>query len=117
MSSKLYSRKFWIAVAAFLASLGTGITGLCTDNEAVAMTGGILCVVSAAIYAFCEAYVDASSIKSDTHEYVETIAVQSNKADAELTKAAATKITSSTSSTTAVLPVVPDVSTTDEVAE
>ena len=96
MSDKLTSRKFWIAVAAFLASLGTGITGLCTDNEAVAMTGGILCVVSAAIYAFCEAYVDASYVKSDTHEYVETIAVQSNKADADLTKAAATKITAST---------------------
>ena len=98
MSDKLTSRKFWIAVAAFLASLGTGITGLCTDNEAVAMTGGILCVVSAAIYAFCEAYVDASSIKSDTHEYVETIAVQSTKADANLSKAAADKITANVQS-------------------
>ena len=93
MFEKLTSRKFLIALAAFLSSLGTGITGLCINNEAVAMTGGILCVVSAAIYAFCEAYVDAASIKSDTHEYVETIAVQSNKADAELTKAAANKIT------------------------
>lgn len=106
MSDKLTSRKFWIAVAAFLASLGTGITGLCTDNEAVAMTGGILCVVSAAIYAFCEAYVDASSIKSDMHEYVETIAVQSTKADANLSKAAADKITANVqSSATAPAPV------------
>ena len=99
MLNKLTSRKFLIALAAFLSSLGTGITGLCINNEAVAMTGGILCVVSAAIYAFCEAYVDATSIKSDTHEYVETIAVQSNKADAELTKAAATKITATVSNT------------------
>ena len=114
MSNKLSSRKFWIAVAAFLSSLGTGITGLCLENEAVAMTGGILCVVSAAIYAFCEAYVDASSIKSDTHEYVETIAVQSNKADAELTKAAAAKITVNT---TPAIPVIPDTPPTSEVTE
>ena len=93
MLEKLTSRKFLIALAAFLSSLGTGITGLCINNEAVAMTGGILCVVSAAIYAACEAYVDGASIKSNTTEYVETIAVQSNKADTELTKAAATKLT------------------------
>ena len=115
MFEKLTSRKFLIALAAFLSSLGTGITGLCINNEAVAMTGGILCVVSAAIYAYCEAYVDAASIKSDTHEYVETIAVQSNKADAELTKAAATKITATVSNPEPITtPTAPEVTTPSE---
>lgn len=61
MKSKLTSRKFWIAVAAFLASMGAGITGLCTDNTALAMTGTICTIASAAIYAACEAYVDAAA--------------------------------------------------------
>lgn len=90
---KFKSRKFLMALAAFLASLGTGIAGLCTGNEAVAMTGGILCVVSSAIYAFCEAYVDGASVKSDTSTYVENVTVQSSSKSDELSKAAAAKMT------------------------
>ncbi len=90
---KFKSRKFLMALAAFLASLGTGITGLCTGNEAVAMTGGILCVVSSAIYAFCEAYVDGASVKSETSTYVENVSVQSSAKSDELSKAAAAKMT------------------------
>lgn len=58
--SKLKSRKFWVCVAAALASLGTSIAGIATDNEVIA-TFGIGCTVcSAAIYAFCEAWTDSA---------------------------------------------------------
>lgn len=117
MLEKLTSRKFLIALAAFLSSLGTGIAGLATNNEAVAMAGGILCVVSAAIYAFCEAYVDAASIKSDTHEYVETIAVQSTKADPDLAKAAATKMTATVTTTSEPAPTTPETPITEGVSQ
>ena len=56
---KLKSRKFWVCVAAGLASLGTGISGLVQGNERLALAGGILLVVSSSIYAFCEAWTDA----------------------------------------------------------
>lgn len=103
MDSKWTSRKFWLAVAAFLASLGTGITGLVTDNETVALVGGILTVVSAAIYAFCEAYVDAASVKSTKNEYVEQISVTSTKDD-KLSQAAADKVAASVQTTEACPP-------------
>lgn len=61
MRNKLTSRKFWICVAAALGSLGTGITGLIQGNQTLALVGGICTVVSAAIYAFCEAWTDAAN--------------------------------------------------------
>lgn len=61
MKSKLTSRKFWICVAAALASIGTGISGIVAGNEALAIVGSICTVVATAIYAFCEAWVDASN--------------------------------------------------------
>lgn len=61
MKSKLTSRKFWLAVAAGLASIGAGIAGLATANEAVATAGIVCTVASAAIYAGCEAYVDGKA--------------------------------------------------------
>lgn len=61
MRNKLTSRKFWICVAAALGSLGTGITGLVQGNQTLALAGGICTVVSAAIYAFCEAWTDAAN--------------------------------------------------------
>lgn len=64
MLQKLTSRKFWICAAAFLASLGTGITGLASGHDSLAIVGGICMVLSGAIYAACEAYVDGASIKS-----------------------------------------------------
>src|SRR5574344_1436011 len=60
------SRKFWICVAAALASLGTGIAGIAVGNQAVAMIGMICTVASAAIYSFCEAWVDQASVSSNT---------------------------------------------------
>jgi hypothetical protein len=55
---KLKSRKFWICVAAFLGSIATSITGICTSNQTVIVIGTVCGILSAAIYAFCEAWVD-----------------------------------------------------------
>lgn len=57
--NKYLSRKFILAVAAFLSSIGAGITGLATDNEKLAIAGAVCSVLASAIYAACEAYIDA----------------------------------------------------------
>lgn len=62
MREKLQSRKFWLCVAAALASLGTGISGLVQGNDKLALAGGILLVISSSIYAFCEAWVDSKAV-------------------------------------------------------
>ena len=62
---KLKSGKFWMAAAAGLASIGTSIAGFATDNEAVATTGLVCTMLSAAIYAAAEAYVDGKSAASN----------------------------------------------------
>lgn len=58
--NKLRSRKFWLSTAAFLGSIGTSVAGLATGNEALAAVGVVCSVLSAAIYAGAEAYVDAA---------------------------------------------------------
>ena len=63
--NKLTSRKFWICVAAFLASVATSISGLVTDNQTVAIIGTVCGILSAAIYAFCEAWVDSKAIEKE----------------------------------------------------
>ena len=60
---KLTSRKFWVTIAAVLASLGTGITGIVQGNETLTIIGSVLTVISAAIYAGVEAYVDAKAVE------------------------------------------------------
>ena len=60
--SKFLSRKFLIAVAAFLGSIGTSIAGLCIAIPALTITGLICSIVSAALYAACEAYVDGKAV-------------------------------------------------------
>lgn len=57
---KLKSRKFWVCVAAFLASLGVGVTGIATSNDTITMVGTVCTILSSAIYAACEAYVDGA---------------------------------------------------------
>lgn len=64
--SKFMSRKFLLAAGVFLVSVGTGITGLATGNETMAMAGGLMAVVGTGIYAACEAYVDGKSVSSTT---------------------------------------------------
>lgn len=66
LESKLTSRKFWVAVAAALASIGTSIGGIATDNANIVCFGVVCLIVSQAIYSFCEAYVDTASIKANT---------------------------------------------------
>ena len=75
--NKWNSRKFLICVAAALASIGTSIAGLATSNEKIAMFGVICTIISSAIYAFCEAWVDGKAV-------VKTIAIQRSNADAEV---------------------------------
>ena len=52
MKDKLTSRKFWVCVAAVLASLGTGISGIIQGNETLA--------------AGVEAYVDGKAVDEKT---------------------------------------------------
>lgn len=65
---KLTSRKFWICVAAFLTSIATSIVGLNTDNTTVVIIGTISGILSAAIYAFCEAWVDSKAVDQNNNE-------------------------------------------------
>lgn len=61
---KLKSRKFLLALAAALASIGTSIAGFATDNTAIVTTGLVCTMLAAAIYAGAEAYVDGKSAAS-----------------------------------------------------
>lgn len=63
--NKLTSRKFWICVAAMLASIATSIAGISTENQTVIIIGTVCGIISAAIYAFCEAWVDAKAVSVD----------------------------------------------------
>lgn len=68
MREKLTSRKFWICVAAFLGSIATSISGIVTDNQTVLIIGTVCGILSAAIYAFCEAWVDAKAVSINEKE-------------------------------------------------
>lgn len=74
MTEKLKSRKFWITVAAVLASLGTTVGGIISGNETLAIVASICTALSAAIYAGAEAYVDAKAVA-----YVDAKAVGADK--------------------------------------
>lgn len=69
---KWTSRKFWICVAAFLGSIGTSIAALHSGNEIVSAIGVVCAIVSAAIYAFCEAWVDGKAVSNKKAESEET---------------------------------------------
>ena len=64
--NKLTSRKFWISVAAFLGSIAASVAGLATGEKWITIVGVVCGMLSAAIYAAAEAYVDASHV--DDHE-------------------------------------------------
>ena len=68
MREKLTSRKFWVCVAAMLASIATSISGLHSGNETIVTIGVVCGVISAAIYAFCEAWIDAAAVKGDNSD-------------------------------------------------
>ena len=65
LMNKLSSRKFWIAVAAFLGSISASITSMANGNETIAAAGMICAALSAAIYVAAEAYVDAARESSN----------------------------------------------------
>lgn len=65
---KLTSRKFWICVAAFLASIAASISGITTSNQTVIIVGTVCGILSAAIYAFCEAWVDGKAVEMEQEE-------------------------------------------------
>lgn len=67
LQRKLTSRKFWLCVAAFLASIATSVAGLQSSNEVIATVGVVCSMISAGIYAVAEAYVDAAH-KKDGNE-------------------------------------------------
>lgn len=67
---KLTSRKFWICVAAMLASIATSISGIATSNQTVIVIGTVCGIASAAIYAFCEAWVDSKAVNADTQDAI-----------------------------------------------
>ncbi len=83
ISSKLSSRKFWMTVAAFLASIGTSIGALATNNETVAAAGVICAMLSAAIYAAAEAYVDGQSLQSNSATTVTTKTISATSSNAK----------------------------------
>ena len=62
MRNRLTSRKFWLAVAAFLGSIAASVAGIVTDEKWITITGIVCGMLSAAIYAACEAYVDGAHI-------------------------------------------------------
>jgi hypothetical protein len=68
MMEKLKSRKFWLCVAAFLASIGTSIAGLHTDNTTVTAIGMICTILATATYAFCEAWIDQKAVNKKEDE-------------------------------------------------
>lgn len=70
--NKLTSRKFLISLAAFLASIATSISGLAIADHTVTIVGIVCGILSAAIYAACEAYIDGASVSSSTTSKVIT---------------------------------------------
>ena len=66
--NKFLSRKFLLCLAAMLGSIATSIYGLHADNSTVAIIGTICGIVSSAIYAGCEAYIDGKALDLEESE-------------------------------------------------
>lgn len=63
--NKFASRKFLISIAAFLGSVAASIAGLAVAEPVIAGIGIACGVLSAGIYAACEAYVDGQSASAN----------------------------------------------------
>lgn len=59
------SRKFWISVAAFLGSIAASVAGLASGEKWITITGIVCGMLSAGIYAACEAAVDGAHKNED----------------------------------------------------
>ncbi len=68
IKKKMTSRKWWICTAAFLGSIAASISGLATDNKYVTTLGIVAGILSAAIYSFCEAWIDSKAVGADKDE-------------------------------------------------
>lgn len=68
MKKGFSSRKFLLSLAAFLGSIGSSIGGIVTDNHTVVIVGAVCAMLSAAIYAAAEAYVDGKSVTASKEE-------------------------------------------------
>lgn len=68
---KLTSRKLWVSVAAMLAGVGATLAGACGGVDALAVAGAVCTALSAGIYAFAEAYVDASAAAGATRAAID----------------------------------------------
>ena len=64
-SAKFKSRKFLLALAAFLASFSAVLLGYFSNEPKLVMVAIICGAFSAAIYNFCESYVDAKAVSSN----------------------------------------------------
>ena len=65
MLEKITSRKFLMCLAAFLGSVAASISGIVTSNQTVIIIGTVCGILSAAIYAFCEAWVDGKAVEKN----------------------------------------------------
>ena len=72
-----------MAVAAFLASVGTSIGAIATNNEIIAAVGIVCAVLSAAIYAAAEAYVDGQNLQSNSTTTVTTKTISATSSNAK----------------------------------
>lgn len=77
IKAKLTSRKFWLTAAAFLSSIGASLVGYFSDNDTLTTCGIVCTMLSAAIYAAAEAYVDAAAASANTT----TITANTNSAE------------------------------------
>lgn len=68
IKQKLTSRKWWMSLAAFLASIGTAITGVTTENTTLVTVGIVCSALSSAIYTFAEALVDYKGVNGGSAE-------------------------------------------------
>lgn len=75
---KLTSRKFWLAVAAFLGSIGGSIAGIATGNDTITSVGMVCAMLSAAIYAAMEAVVDYGRETSSTSIVSKAVTLEGN---------------------------------------
>lgn len=85
IKAKLTSRKFWITAAAFLSSIGASLVGYFSENDTLATVGVVCTMLSAAIYAAAEAYVDAANASANT------TTITASSSSAEVVKAALNK--------------------------
>ena len=81
---KLTSRKFWLAVAAFLGSIGGSIAGIATGNDTITSVGMVCAMLSAAIYAAMEAIVDYGRETSTSAYTATTVTLEGNATKANL---------------------------------